>query len=132
MQITARAREQPVREDNSLSIPAASPQTVPVPIDQSYLNADSCRHNVAKPRGIGLALVCHCPQAGKAWSAGVQEAYCLSSINFNLLCQTAARTWAQYESPLDSSLLLSVSCQLAFQADRLTPQEYFHQLANQC
>lgn len=73
MQITARAREQPVEKDNSLTAPAASPQTVPLPIDQSYLNGDSCRHNVAKPWGMGLALVCHCPLAGKAWSAGVQD-----------------------------------------------------------
>lgn len=66
---------------------------------------------------------------------GVQEcrmAYCLSRINFNLLCQTAVRTWVRNENPLVSYLLLSVSCQLAFQADRLTRQEYFHQLANQC
>lgn len=64
---------------------------------------------------------------------GVQEcrmAYCLSRINFNLLCQTAVRTWVSLTPP--SSLLLSVSCQLALQADRLTRREYFHQLANQC
>lgn len=57
----------------TISVPvplSQSPSSIPIamPIDQSYLNADSCRHNVAKWGRVGLALVCHCPLAGKAWS----------------------------------------------------------------